>query len=400
MIPHLLQESAKFAYSSPEIFAFLLSQVSPILLQTCAEDLLVRLIRDSFHKPRLQQFRSSNLFDPPVISAFDLVFCDSQRRKLSVFIASVITNHIQVDWRTCLEFCCRFGDVARVQVILHSVGSDLGTDLSTYLPAARMNIKYERRLGLLRLLGGSNKYVLFFDFYRLCLAVFLLCFLTMVCTSWRPLCVSVLTCISYMMHKSFSRAALILVLLISLDNISSNRFSVLSSLACMAHSVVVWRLVCILGRQYQMWAEFALMIFNRVFVAPVVFVSTKLRFFLVSLLFVALLLFDSCSFSALVVVELVLTSSAFILLMRAFLKAKPVAKWDSSEALWSVICLISFLGLVVFSTFIVTLEFNCMAKAACVCVQLFAITYWSIFIMHIIDREKRRGARNLSQIRI
>ena len=163
MIPLLLRESSGFGFGSPDIFSLLLSKASVECLQTCAEDLLARLIRDSFHRQSVQRFceadlsTQSELFwtSPSIVTCFDSSFVDAQKRKLESFVAVAIKFGLRVDWDACLEFCCQFGDVSRARIILCVLGDIPQLNTSRFVAASLRQVKEDRKASFFNLFGRN-----------------------------------------------------------------------------------------------------------------------------------------------------------------------------------------------------------------------------------------------------
>ena len=156
MAPLLLRESSGFGFGSPEIFSLLLSKVNAEWLQAYAEDLLVRLIRDSFHESFVQQFLVADVPSrcPVVVTCFDPLFVDAQRRKLAYFVAVAIKLGLRVDWDACLVFCCKFGDAPRAQIIFMCALGDVSQlDTPRFVAASLQQWNEGRKASLLKFFG-------------------------------------------------------------------------------------------------------------------------------------------------------------------------------------------------------------------------------------------------------
>ena len=164
MIPHLLRDSSGFGFSSPEIFSLLLSKASAECLQTWAEDLLVRLIRDSFHQQSMQRFGATDLstrcgftwIGPVILTCFDPSFVDAQRQKLACFVDTAVKLGSRVDLDECLLFCCQFGDAPRAQIVLSALGSISQLDSPRFVAATLRQQSEDRKAPLLKLFGCDS----------------------------------------------------------------------------------------------------------------------------------------------------------------------------------------------------------------------------------------------------
>ena len=164
MVPLLLRESSGFGFSSPEIFSLLLSKASAECLQTCAEDLLVRLIRDSFHQHSVQRFGATDLstrcgftwIGPVILTCFDPSFVDAQRQKLACFVDTAVKLGSRVDLDACLLFCCQFGDAPRAQIVLSALGSISQLDYPRFVAATLRQQSEDRKAPLLKLFGFDS----------------------------------------------------------------------------------------------------------------------------------------------------------------------------------------------------------------------------------------------------
>ena len=148
MLP-LLRASAGFGYGSPETLSILLLSTSVDVLNACAEDLLVCLIRDSFHEDVGQKFKTP--VSLLVVSSFDPSFVRAQTQKLSCFISVAFMLGLGVEWGDCLEFCCKYGDAKRARLLLKVSGS---LDVSQLIAASNFQWDQVRRISLQLLFGA------------------------------------------------------------------------------------------------------------------------------------------------------------------------------------------------------------------------------------------------------